>query len=1013
MLNYELIPKIDVPMIAVITQYPGASADEVESSVTKNLEDALSALENVKYMSSTSQEGYSSIMLELVANTNTDIALQDAQRKVNAALYKLPTGAKTPSLQTFSTDQIPILKLGVKAKMDATKLYQLTKDQIKPQISKINGVAQVSLIGGDERQVRINVDRNKLAAYSISISQLYSVVSNANQQFATGKIEGNKSQYTVRLSGKFSSIEQMRDMVVTHRTDGSEVKLRDIAEVIDGIADYTSLSRINGENSIGMQIQKQSDANSVKVTQLVKEEMAKIEKQYQSSDVKFVIASDNSIYTLASANSVMEDLIVAIALVSIVMFLFLHSFRNSIIVLVSIPVSIVSVFTAMYMFNFSLNLMTLMALSLIIGILVDDSIVVLENIHRHLNMGKDKQQAALDGRSEIGFTAVAITFVDVVVFVPVALISGMIGNILKEFALVVVFATLMSLIVSFTVTPLLASRFSKIEKLTRDTFLGKIALAFEDFYNKLVAFYQSMLQKALRNRKKVFVTVMVMFFASFFLIGMNFIGTEFMPNADKGEFVVQLEGDPQNTLQQTNQLTEKVEKLLYTHPEVQKVFSSIGYSSNMVGTSSEGHKAEITVTIIDKKKRKQTVEQYAAMIKKEILTNVPGLKVTSTPSSTFGSSEAPIQVLLRGSDMNEIYKTADEVMATIKDVPGINDIRLSVEKSKPEMHIQIDRDKMSALGLSITDVGNTLQFALAGNTDLQYSENGTDYDINVQLDAFDRQKVEDIGTINFRSASGENIELKQFASIYQSLGPNKLERYDRISSLTVKSEVYGRPVGTVGSEIQQKIGASVHPKNVTIEYKGQMERQSDAFGSLLGALATAILLVYFVMVMLYNSYIYPFVVLFSLPVAIIGALLALALSGNTISIYALIGIIMLMGLVAKNAILLVDFTNKLRESGMAMIEALLEAGKERLRPILMTTIAMVFGMLPLATATGTSSESKNGLAWVIIGGLTSSLVLTLILVPVVYVSVENLRARILNRKSRRSKSGEQVLPHNA
>ena len=827
------------------------------------------------------------------------------------------------------------------------------------------------------------------------------------------KIEGSKSQYTVRLSGKFTSLDQMRNIVVTHKTDGSEVKLGDIAEIVDGIADYTTLSRINGENSIGMQIQKQSDANSVKVTQLVKEEMAKLEKQYESAGLKFVIGTDNSLYTLASANSVMEDLIIAIALVSIVMFLFLHSFRNSLIVLVSIPVSIVSVFTAMYIFNFSLNMMTLMALSLIIGILVDDSIVVLENIHRHLHMGKDKKQAAIDGRAEIGFTAVAITFVDVVVFVPMALVSGMIGNILKEFALVVVFSTLMSLIVSFTVTPLLASRFSRIEKLTRDTFLGKIALSFESFYNKLTAFYQSMLKKALQNRKKVFASVMALFFASFLLVGMNFIGTEFMPSADKGEFVVQLEGDSQNTLLQTNQLTEKVEKLLYAHPEVQKVFSSIGYSSSMLGTSSESYKAEITVAIIDKKKRKQTVEQYAAMIKKEILSAVPGLKVTSTPSSTFGSSEAPIQVLLRGADMNEIYKTADQVMATIKDVPGINDVRLSVEKSKPEMHIQIDRDKMSALGLSISDVGNTLQYALAGNSDLQYSEDGTDYDINIQLDAFDRQKVEDIGIINFRSATGESIELKQFATIFQSLGPNRLERYDRISSITVKAEVYGRPVGTVGSEIQKKIGENVHSKNVTIEYKGQMERQSDAFSSLFFALAAGILLVYFVMVMLYNSYVYPFVVLFSLPVAVIGALLALALSGNNISMYALIGMIMLMGLVAKNAILIVDFTNKLRENGTAMIEALLEAGKERLRPILMTTIAMVFGMLPLAISTGTSSETKNGLAWVIIGGLTSSLILTLILVPVVYVSVENIREKIRVKFSHRSKSLESALPHNA
>lgn len=995
LLNYELIPKIDAPVISISTQYSGASADEVESSVTKVLEDALSSLENVKYMSSTSQEGVSSILIELEANANTDIALQDAQRKINAVLYQLPSDAKTPSLQSFSTDEIPVLKFGVRADISSTKLYQLTKDQIKPQLAKINGVGQVTLSGGDEREIKINVSRDKLNAYNLSISEVYNTISNSNLEFATGKIEGNKSQYTIRLSGKITSLEQLREVIISKAQSGSIVRLSDIAEIVDGVADYDNLNRINGENSIGLQIQKQSDANTVKVCQLAKDELSRMEKQYSQYNLKFDIASDNSVFTLAAANAVMEDLGLAVILVAIVMFLFLHSIRNSFIVLVSIPTSLISVFTAMYVFKFSLNLMTLMGLSLVIGILVDDSIVVLENIHRHLTMGKEKRKASLDGRNEIGFTAVAITFVDVVVFVPMALVSGMIGNILREFALVVVFSTLMSLFVSFTVTPLLASRFSRIEKLTRNTLMGKIALGFENRYQKLVKFYEGVLHWSLKHRKTIFASITILFIGSFLLIGFNFIGSEFMPNSDRSEFVVKIEGEAQNTLHQTNILTEKVEKLLMQKPEVLKVFSNVGYSSTMGGSgNSEQHKSEITVTIVDKNKRQQTVEQYAAMIKKEILKTIPGLKVTSTPSSMMGSSESPIQILLRGPEMDEIYQVADSIMYLIKDIPGINDIRLSVEKSKPEMHIELDRDKMSMLGLSVADVGNTLSLAFSGNTDLQYSEGGSDYDINIQFDQFDRKKIDDIESITFKNDQNKIIELKQFANIYQSLGPNKLERYNRISSLTVKSEVYGRPIGTIGEEIQKLIAQNIHPKNVSIEYKGQLERQAEAFSSLFFALWTAILLVYFVMVSLYNSYLYPFVVLFSLPVAIIGALLTLALAGQNLSIYSIIGIIMLMGLVAKNAILLVDFTNKLREEGLSVIDALVEAGKERLRPILMTTIAMVFGMLPLAISTGAASENKNGLAWAIIGGLISSLLLTLILVPSVYASMESIKVKI-------------------
>ena len=1004
MLNYELIPKIDVPIVMVTTTYPGASADEVESSVTKKLEDALSALENVKSMSSSSQEGYSSIIMELVANTNTDIALQDAQRKVNAVLYLLPTGAKAPSLLKFSTDEIPVLKIGVHAKMESTKLYQITKDQIKPRFSKINGVAQVTLLGGDIREIKVNVDRNKLSAYHISISEVYNAVSNSNLQFATGKIEGITSQYTIRLSGKITSLDQLRSIIISKNANGSLIKLSDIAEIVDGIAEHANLSKINGESSIGIQIQKQSDANSVKVCELAKLEMASIETQYASSGLKFEIASDYSVFTLASANAVIDDLGLAIVLVAIVMFLFLHSFRNSFIVLISIPTSLLSVFTAMYVFNFSLNLMTLMALALVIGILVDDSIVVLENIHRHLSMGKEKSKAALDGRNEIGFTAVAITMVDVAVFLPMALISGMIGSFLREFSLVVVFSTLMSLFVSFTITPLLASRFSKIEKLTRNTLIGKIALGFEDIYKKLVTFYEKVLRWGLGHRKIVFAVAIALFFASFSLIGFSFIGSEFMPNSDRGEFTIQLEGEPQNTLLQSNFLSEKVEKLLFSKPEVVKVSSNIGYSSSniMSGGSSDQHKSELTVTIVDKKARKQTVEQYAANIKKEILATIPGLKVTVAAASMMGTSQAPIQVLLRDPDMNEIYKVADQVMYLIKDVPGINDIRLSVEKSKPEMHISLDRDKMSMLGLSVADVGNTLQLAFAGNTDLQYSELGTDYDIDVKLDQFDRKKTDDIGSITFKNSKGEIIELRQFANISQSLGPNKLERYNRISSLTINAQVFGRPIGTVGDDIKKLLAQNIHSNTVTIDYIGQLQQQSEAFGSLFFALAAAILLVYFVMVALYNSYLYPFVVLFSLPVALIGALLALALTGQNISVFVLIGMIMLMGLVAKNAILLVDFTNKLKEDGASILDALVEAGKERLRPILMTTVAMVFGMLPLAISTGASSEIKNGLAWVIIGGLISSLLLTLVLVPCVYFTAETIKTKLFAKRNNKT-----------
>ena len=996
-LNYELIPKLNFPSLNIITAYPGASANEVESSVTKKLEDAISSLENVKSMQSTSQEGLSSVTIELESSADANLAVQDAQRKINAMQSNLPIGVKSPSVNKFSSDEMPVIKLGVTAKMDPTKLYLITDNQIKSQLSKLNGVGQVSLVGGNEREIKININKNKLDAYKITISQVYQAIYNSNIEMPTGKIESNVKQYTVRLLGKIKSFDEFRNITVSRTNSGSSIKISDIAEIVDGVAEQTNLNKIDGKNSIGISIQKQTDANTVEVCKLVKDQLKLLENQYPEYQLKFDIASDNSTYTLASANAVIEDIGFAILIVAFVMFIFLHSIRNSIIVLISIPASIISVFIGMYIFNFSLNMLTLMALSLLIGILVDDSIVVLENIYRHLEMGKDKRTAALDGRNEIGFTAVAITLVDVVVFLPLSLVSGMIGNMLREFSLVIVFATLMSLLVSFTVTPLLASRFSKIQDYTKKSIIGQFSIWVETTYNAIVSYYERILQWSLNHRITLYLSVTVLILISFSLVAIGLVGTAFMNDGDQGEFMVKIEGEPQNTVYQTTQLTQKVEDILLKKPEVVKVYSNIGYSGSDFGSGSGvNNKSELTVNIVSKDQRSVSVSEFAAMVKKEVQ-QIPGLKVSATPTSMMGNADdAPIQILLRGPDVNKLFAMGDSVMKILKEISGTNDVKLSIDKSKPELQIKLDREKMEQLGLNVQQVGSILNLALAGNSELQYSEGDDDFDINVQYDQFNRKNINDVGSLTFLNNQGKVIELKNFAAITQSLGPNKLERYDRISSLTVKCSVYGRPVGTVGDEIKTAIKEKIQTSEITIDYKGQMERQSDAFGSLFTAVVAAIIFVFLVMVALYNSFLYPFVVLFSIPVAVIGALFALALSGESLTIFSMVGMIMLIGLVCKNAILIVDFTNKFREKGLEVREALIEAGKERLRPILMTTFSMIFGMLPIALALGASAESKNGLAWVIIGGLTSSLIFTLVLVPSVYMTMEKYKEKFNN-----------------
>ncbi len=1005
-LSYNLLPKFEANVISVSTVYRGAAADEVETNVTKKVEDALSSLEGLDRLKSTSQEGVSSVIIQLKNGVDVNQAQQDAQRKINQILSQLPDDVDDPILNKFSTDELPVLRMGVTAKLAPTQLYDLIDEKLKPQLSNVAGVGQVNLVGGTEREIQVNIDPAKLRAYGISIGQVSQAVYNANASYPAGQIETQQSQYSIHFDATVQSVAKMRELIVARKPGGGDVLLKDLGEVVDGTAKVSAINHINGVPSVGLQVLKQSDANAVDVSKLVKDRIATLEKQYSSIGLKFNIAADQSIYTLASATAVVDDLFLAVVIVSVVMLLFLHSFRSSLFVLVAVPSSILPTFMLMYLSGFSLNLMTLMALSLVVGILVDDSIVILENITRHMEMGKDRRQAAIDGRSEIGFTALAITLVDVVVFVPLALTGGLIGNILREFALVVVFSTLMSLMVSFTITPLLVSRFGKLEHLNPKSLWGKINLGFESFIDRLIAYYGRILKTALSHKRWVFIIVILLFAGSIALVPAGFIGGAFMPASDQGEIAVQLELAPTASVYQTNEAVQKAEKILLKHPGVTNVFSNVGYTSTAIASTSNSNLADINVKLVDKKERTYSTDEFGVEIKKEIA-KIPGVKVTVSPVGIVGSSEAPIQIAVKGTDMNSIRKAAEEVLKITKSVPGTQDVKYSVKDPKPEVSIKLDREKMAQLGINAADVGMALQTAFRGDDRAKFKQNGNEYDILVSLDQFNRSSANDVGHLLFVNNQGRSFELSQFAQVDERIGESVLERNDRLSSITINAQVVGRPVGTVGDDIREKMKSAKLGEDISVQYLGQLQQQSDAFGSLGLALIMAILLVYFIMVALYESVVYPFVVLFSIPVALIGALLALALTMESLTVFSIVGMIMLMGLVAKNAILIVDFANHLKSEGKEVVAALVEAGKERLRPILMTTLAMIFGMLPIALASGAGAETKNGMAWVIIGGLTSSLVLTLFVVPSVYLVVDRLLARF-QKKDPQPKKPEEL-----
>ncbi len=992
-LNYELIPKISSPVVSVTTVYPGASPYEVENSVTKKIEDAISSLEGIKKITSNSMESVSSVVVELEQSVDVDLALQDAQRKINGIVSSLPDDVEAPSLGKFDFGDLPIMRLGVSANMPPTDLYDLVDKRIAASLSRLPGVAQVNILGGQEREIRVNINEEKLSAYNLSILQVSQAIEYGNLDFPTGKVKSAGKQTTIRLTGKYASVEEMRNLVIVRKPDGSTIKLGDVAEVQDTKKDAEIFSRIDGENAIGLTVQKQGDANAVEISSLAKEQMAALEAEYASEGLKFNIASDSSDFTLEAANGVMHDLVIAIVLVALIMLLFLHSIRTAVIVMVAVPMSIISALTFMYLMGFSLNLMTLLALSLVVGILVDDAIVVIENIYRHMEMGKSRFQAAYDGLREIGTTVVSITLVIIAVFLPIALTGGTVGDLLLQFSVTVAVSTALSLLVAFTVIPLLASRFAKVEHIKPTSLIGKVVGGFEGIVSSFERGMTNALKWSFNHKAVVLIVTVVLFFSSFMLVGFGFIGSEFVASGDRGEFIVEVELPKKSTLENTNFTVREIENFIAQAPEVVNLNTTVGQGGGggMSSSTSEPYKAQITVRLVNKDERDLSTDVFARRMKIALEENIPGAKIKSVPVSIMGTADdSPIQVILQGSNLDSLLSYSKTVMTELATIEGTAEIQTSVDDGSPEIKVEVDRDKMAELGLSLEVVGASMQTAFSGTQESKFRSGENEYDINIQLDQFDRKNANDISKLTLINNRGEAVQLGQFSTIVEGSGPSRLERLDKTTTVTVKAQVLGRPAGTVGAEVDELMASLDMPEGISYQMGGQLEQQGEAFGSLFVALFASLVLVYLIMVALYDNYAYPFVVMFSLPLAVIGALLALALSGSSLSIFSILGMIMLIGLVAKNAILVVDFTNQLKAAGLEVKEALLRATQTRIRPILMTTLAMVIGMLPIALASGAGAEWKNGLAWVLIGGLTSSMFLTLIIVPVIYYLMDRV-----------------------
>jgi HAE1 family hydrophobic/amphiphilic exporter-1 len=988
----DLLPKMSWPMVLVSTPYPGAGPKEIESQVSKPIEEALASLPGLKSLRTYSNENYSFAWLEFTMSTNTDDALRDVERKISVVKASFPSDVKQPLIDKADINAAPILRIAVTSTMAGGEFYQFVKDRVAPRIEQVPGIATVDIVGGREREIIVEVDNERLQLYGIPLTAISQKLASENLDFPAGVIDQKTRRYIVRVAGSLESLDAVRDVILASPPSGP-VRLRDVAEVHDSYKEEYTVGRLNSSSCIGIIVQKASDANAIQCCDKAQVALKALEREYRDRQLSFTTAQDITTFTRESLHEVRKDMGLAVLMVALVLFLFLHSARNSIIVLLSIPTSIITAISVMYFFGFTINIVTLLALTLVIGILVDDSIVVLENIHRHIQQGEEPKIAAVRGRNEIGMAAVAITLVDVAVFLPIAMLSGVVGKIFKEFGITVVAATLVSLLVSFTLTPMLASRWSRLEHHRDNSLVKRIIESLDSYQTRLNAGYRRVLSWALRHRKTVIAVSFCLFLASLSLIPLGLIGSEFLPGVDRGEFAINIDMPLGTGVEATNKATATVEDMVRTTPEVSQYYAIVGRREEAFGNAQHSYISQIQVKL-KKDSARPTQKVIAGLLQNA--NTIPGVRAQASLIGLFGAAdETPIAIEVKGDDLETLIPASQKILDAVKNTSGTRNARSSWEEGQPELRVVVDRERCAQHNVGLSDIALTLRTAFAGDISSKYREKSTEYDIRVILSPSQRNSPENVSQTRIMNQLGQRIVLGDVASVSVSKGPSQIARKDRSRVITIMSTLSGsRALGDVVKDINKNIKAITLPNGVTVFYGGDVENMQDMQSDMMKAIFFAILFMYMVMVCLYESYLYPFVIMFSVPVALVGGLLLLALTGATLNLNSMIGILMSVGLVTKNAILLVDYTNTLRARGMPLHEALMTAGPIRLRPILMTTATMVFGMMPLALAIGASADMRRGFGLVVIGSLISSTLLTLVLVPVMYTVLDGWKNKI-------------------
>ena len=1055
----ELNPKVDFPRVTIRTTYAGTNPQEMETLVTKPIEDAISGVSGVQEIDSYSEQGISTVSIQFFFGTNLDTADADVIQKVDAIRKKLPTAADSPAVLKADTSGQPVMHIAMQSKTRPEReLQSLATNIVQPALEQATDVGSVGVAQGALREIRVSVSASRLAAYGITISQLAQAIGNANVNVASGFIQSGSQYYNVRLIGEFASVDEIRALKLNFggtsgagagastaanttgtpasgaaSTGNQVIALGDIATVLDTGSERTEDAFLNGQPSIGIDVLKTTDGNTLAAVAGVKTQLKKLEK-ILPSDITFTISTDQSETVNSNLNDVVVSLVLGALLAILIVFIFLHNIRGTIIIAIAIPTSMIATFLPMYALGFTLNTLSLLGLSLAVGILVDDSIVVLENINRHLAMGEEPHVAAINGRSEIGYAAITLTCVDLVVFLPIGFMGGVIGEFFRSFGITVAFATLFSLFVSFTLTPMLAARWYK--KGDKNEYSRGFAgafdrgfLRFEDFYRRVlrgaltsayVPRYQTAGGRApalpvrviqgfgswlLRGPVLVLLAGNLFLFAIFGLLGKN-LGFRFAPDQDQGQVSVLVQAPAGSSLAFTEAVTNKIQAVIQNTPEIK---DDTKFVSTTVGDAGPGQNAtgtqyaHVDLTLYDRRSILDDLQfwkhehlrsradvdvanQVAALTK-----NIPGARIQPANVSGFGGGAPPLEIDLTGPDFIQLQAATKVVQKLITDTTGTYNVDNSFKNSQPEVEVRLDRIKAPEFGLTLQQVASALADSVAGNQQYQYRDpaDGQQYYIRVQLADNDRNNPRTISQVIVGYQNGNPVHLGDVASVTQGSGPVKIDRLNRQRKIAVTAYLRpGYPPGTVGAQIDAKL-KTMDLGQVTYSLGGESQTIGREIGYLGTAFFLGIILTYMLMAALFNNMIYPLSIMLSLPQAWAGAIIALTIAHEPLSLIAMIGIVYLNAIVNKNAILLVDYTNTLRGRGYKRIDAILEAAPIRLRPILMTTFTIIVSTLPTALALGRGAGFRQSLGVSVIGGIILSLILTLIIVPCGYLLFDN------------------------